>query len=110
MYRGKLDNISQIAVEFFKASDKYKIEGLKVGLSNIFLTNFIVQNLSGETFFEAIILAYMYNCDVLKTAVYWFLAKNSTKGHFSELISSIKWINFSSEVIKDIHKKMNFNY
>jgi hypothetical protein len=26
------------------------------------------------------------------------------------LISSIKWINFSSEVIKDIHKKMNFNY
>jgi hypothetical protein len=124
MYIGKVDGFDAIAIDLFKAADKYNVSGLKVCCIELFLTNLsikdlcaeiIAKNLNGETFFEVLVLSYMYNSDTLKNAVGDFLMANPKDGHFANLISSGQWIDFASEnkdlaieITADILKKMNY--
>jgi hypothetical protein len=126
MYIGKIDGFDPIAIDLFKAADKYNVSGLKVCCIELFLTNLfikklcaeiIAKNLNGESFFEVLVIAYMYNCNALKNAIGDFLMANPNDGHFAKLISSEQWIDFASEnkklaieITADILKKMNTTY
>jgi hypothetical protein len=73
--------------------------------------------LNKEKLFDVILLAYMYKCDPLKRAVSKFLDKSSYSGYFTEIITSGKWIDFSSEnkelageIITDIFEKMKIRF
>jgi hypothetical protein len=118
MYLGKLDDLDSISIDLFKAADKYEIEGLKVGFDVIFLSNIlfkdlcvehIVKNLSEETLFDVVVLAYIYKFDSLKNSISEFLAAVPNSKHFIKLMSNRRWIEFAhdneglvADIIRDI--------
>jgi hypothetical protein len=125
MYLGKIDNLGPIAIDLFKAVDKYEIWDLIVSFVEICLAySFVkglcaeemVKNLSGETLFDVIVIAYSYKCDILISAISKFLVANSNAGHFTKMISSGQWIQFAGkhekmagEIIKDMFENMKIS-
>jgi hypothetical protein len=77
----------------------------------------IANTLSGEMFFEIVVLAYMYRCNHLKVSISDFLIANPKGGNFTKLISMGEWQEFAcenkelaAEIVTDLFQKMNIYY
>jgi hypothetical protein len=76
----------------------------------------IGKSLNASNLFEIVVMAYMYNSEHLKYAIWNFLSANRGEGHFTELTASNEWFDFiaenrqlAHEIIKDVTGKMGVN-
>jgi hypothetical protein len=73
--------------------------------------------LEAENLFEVIVLAYEYNCEHLKKAVYDFLLANRSKRYFTNLTKTDVWINFvyenrvlAKEILTGVYEMMGVKF
>jgi hypothetical protein len=76
----------------------------------------LVKSLSQDNLFDRLVLAFMYNSDILQAAVLDLIAA-SKEGVFTSIMASSKWFHFTvtneelaKQIIKAVYDKLDFKH